>query len=420
MTPWRNILTVLTAATAAALLPGGVRAQVITNVATADWSSPTGTRTVRSNPVDIAVAASPPTTNVIYRIDSPGAGTLSRIDGSGCTSGNAIGGLASGSDTGGTSAGPTQVSLNQNGDFTAGQPIAFGINSPADNRDPTVRDSFDVTVRTGNGDLETVRLREDGVNSGFFVGYIATMRIPPPMVQGDCRLSVDPGHAMDVNLYRIGSSTPVARASISFLVDPFGIVFDSGDGVPVRGARVTLINVATGQPAQVFGDDGVSVFPNSIITGSTVTDAGGQVYAFPTGDYRFPFVAPGSYRLLVEPPEPYTWHSNATIAELAQFRRPDNGEPYTIGTASFGAVFQLFAPTPVRIDIPVDRPNAGLQLSKTSSSVATTPGATIQYRILVRNADAPRTTGALTVTDDMPRDVRLRPNSVRYNGALVH
>lgn len=420
MSFWRNILTVMTATTAAALLPGGVRAQTITNVASADWTAPGGgTRTVRSNPVDITLVA-PPTSGIIYRIDSPGTGTLSRIDGSGCTSGNAIGGLAGGDTTsGGTSQAPTQVSLSQAEDFTAGQPIAFGINSPADNRDPTARDSFDVTVRTGNGDLETVRLREDAVNSGFFVGYIATLRIPPALVQGDCRLSVAAGSPLDVNLYRIGSNTSIARAQISFLVDPFGIVFDSGDGAPVRGARVTLINVATGQPALVFGDDGVSSFPSSIVTGSTVTDGGGQVYAFPTGDYRFPFVAPGSYRLLVEPPEPYTWHSNATVEELAPFRRPDNGEPYTLGTASYGAVFQLFAPTPVRIDIPVDRPNAGIQLTKTSSSITATPGSTIQYRIAIRNADATRTTGVLTVTDDMPRDVRLRPTSVRYNGAPV-
>ena len=35
---------------------------------------------------------------------------------------------------------------------------------------------------------------------------------------------------------------------ITFLVDPYGITFDSGDGAPVAGTSVTIIDEATGQP----------------------------------------------------------------------------------------------------------------------------------------------------------------------------
>ncbi|MCU0729236.1 MAG: carboxypeptidase-like regulatory domain-containing protein [Sphingopyxis sp.] len=321
------------AGTAAALLPGGAQARIVTNVAQALWNGPNGPVAVPSNRVDIRVNSTPtPIQTEIYSIAAPGgSGQPSRLDGSGCSAGGQ-GSLSSG----GGGSGTTDVSLNPADRFTAGQPIAFGIRSPSENVNPAARDSFQVVVRTANNDEETVTLREDANNSGFFVGFLATMRTPPAVVRNDCRLSVDPGNPLEVTLARPGTSDTLARAMVNFLVDPFGIVFDSGDGTPVPGSRVTLINDATGQPAEVFGDDGVSRYPSSVITGATVTDAGGTVYTFPPGDYRFPLVAPGTYRLVVEPPTPYRWPSTVPIPELLGFRRPDNGEPYTLGTASYG------------------------------------------------------------------------------------
>ena len=70
-------------------------------------------------------------------------------------------------------------------------------------------------------------------------------------------------------------------------------------------------------------------------------------------------------------------------------------------------------PAPVRIDIPVDKPGTAIVLAKTSSVQVAVPGDTVYYRIQVRNADAARRTGAITVTDDLPRDIRLRAASVR-------
>ena len=97
------------------------------------------------------------------------------------------------------------------------------------------------------------------------------------------------------------SDTPggaaVARKQVDILVDPFGIAFDSRDGTPVSEVRITLIDAATGQPALVFGDDGISSYPSTIVTGQSVTDSGGMRYDYPAGDYRFPLVRPGRYRL---------------------------------------------------------------------------------------------------------------------------
>ena len=59
-----------------------------------------------------------------------------------------------------------------------------------------------------------------------------------------------------------GCGTVDAIARI--LVDPLGIVYDARTNLPLAGARVTLINVATGQPAQVFDFDGVTPRPSSV------------------------------------------------------------------------------------------------------------------------------------------------------------
>ena len=69
------------------------------------------------------------------------------------------------------------------------------------------------------------------------------------------------------------------------IVDRAGRVFDSRTGQLVDGVRVRLVNAQTGQPAVVVGDDGVSAFPTEVVTGSSVTDAGGTVYTFAPGTF---------------------------------------------------------------------------------------------------------------------------------------
>jgi hypothetical protein len=61
-------------------------------------------------------------------------------------------------------------------------------------------------------------------------------------------------------LFATDSASATATATLSNTVrltatlpeDPYGIVFDSKKNTPVAGARVTLLSIATGQPAQVF------------------------------------------------------------------------------------------------------------------------------------------------------------------------
>ncbi|MGR4892051.1 hypothetical protein ACIPPQ_13565 [Sphingopyxis sp. LARHCG72] len=414
----------VTALVAAALLPAipPARAQVITNTASAQWTHDGQPGQALSNRVDVTVTPrpAPPPTIATYRLTSGGGDKSVPLAPTQCnrpaarsaTSTIPLGGVYEGIST-------APASLQSTDNFRAGEVLVVGVTLASANADPQQRDTLPVVLELENGDRESITLTETANNSGEFVGFINTVGVPPAVAQGDCRLSVNPGAPLALRVTDQATANLVALATINFLVDPFGIVFDSGDGAPVPGSRVTIVDAATGQPAQVFGDDGVSAYPSSVVTGQSVTDAGGTTYNFPPGDYRFPFVAPGTYRLIVAPPAPYTAPSTSSPAALASLRRPDDGQPFEITGASYGNPFTLSSPAPVRVDIPVDQPGLPLILRKTTSTQVAVPGDVIQYRIEVANRDTRRSTGAVTVRDVLPAGMRLRADTVRVDGILA-
>jgi hypothetical protein len=176
--------------------------------------------------------------------------------------------------------------LDRSTQIRAGEPLVVALTSQSDNQNGSLIETITVKLETPGGDSETLQLSESGENTGVFIGIVRTAATPPAPVRGDCVLSVQPGDNLILNGIRASDGAMIAASPVEVLIDPFGIVFDSADGAPIPGVRVTLIDVATGQPADVFGDDGVSRFPSSVVTGSTVTDSGGTVYAFPPGSTR--------------------------------------------------------------------------------------------------------------------------------------
>ena len=425
MASYRKYLGLVAAWAAAAVLFAAAPAHaqaVISNTASAGWDHDGRPGQTLSNRVDVVVnpRPTPPPAIATYRLTNGDGERSVPLAPTQCVRAATrsfsgiipLGGVYEGIST-------SPASLQNSNSFRAGEMLVIGVTLASANVDPRQRDTIDVVIELENGDREQITLTETAHSSGEFVGMINTIGVPPAVVQGDCRLSVNPGAPLALRVSDLASASLVATATISFLVDPFGIVFDSGDGTPVPGSRVTIIDTATGQPAQVFGDDGVSSYPSSVVTGQSVTDSGGTVYNFPPGDYRFPFVAPGTYRLIVEPPSPFTAPSTASPADLAAFRRPDDGLPFEISGASYGNPFTLNSPAPVRVDIPVDQPGLPLILRKTTSTQVAVPGDVVQYRIEVANRDARRTTGAVTVSDILPVGLRLRTDTVRIDGVLT-
>jgi uncharacterized repeat protein (TIGR01451 family) len=403
-----------------------VRAQVnttpptdnISNTATVEWSSGNDRLSRPSNNVVIPVVRTPPPTvsvQLFHFGNGPGSTGVSlpptMCMGSAGSRPMTVGGAFAQYNTNPSPIIPTTS-------IRAGEPLLIQVSAASQNVDSGAIDSFETTISTPAGDRERITMIETAVNSGIFRAIINTAAIPPSPVPGDCILSVRPGDTLNVDLGLGGTGTLLGSASVEVLVDPFGLTFDSADGVPVTGTRVTIVDAATGAPAQVFGDDGLSSYPSSVLTGSTVTDSSGATYNFTDGFYRFPFLRPGTYRLLVQPPTPYTHPSVATPADIALLTRPDGGQ-FVIANGSYGGAFTLSDPSPVRLDIPMDRPGGALILTKTTSTTTAVRGDIVQYRIRVRNPDRTRNSGAVTVTDILPNAIRYRVNSMRYNGTLI-
>ncbi|AYJ85739.1 DUF11 domain-containing protein [Sphingomonas paeninsulae] len=409
-------LGVLLAAVAPAMSSAPARADTISNIATIQWDAGSTTLVRQSNQVDLTVDRSAPALTLsTFQFSTNPSGQKLAIPQTICRGSNGdIPVMLTGAfaDTPLSPATVEKTTL-----IRAGEPLVVSVTSAIDNRDPLKVDTLTVTLNTPGGDEETLILSETGINTNLFVGLIKTSPVPPTPIKHDCELSLQPGDKLQIDSVRSDGSL-IANTPVEVLIDPYGVVFDSRDATPINGTKVTLVDADTGAPATVFGDDGISLFPSTLVTGSTATDARGVIYTFPAGEYRFPFAKPGRYKLLVEPPSPYKAPSLSSPSDLASLRRPD-GLPFALGTGSYGAIFVLADPAPVRIDLPADKPLDQLTIQKTASAAVAVPGDAVQYRVTVTNGDATHVTGAVTLTDRLPAAMRLKPNSVRYNGNII-
>jgi uncharacterized repeat protein (TIGR01451 family) len=303
------------------------------------------------------------------------------------------------------------VDLLSGGAFHQGEALFVRVADPDQNANPLAVESVLLTLQSlTTGDVEVVQASETGPNTGEFVGYL--MSAPPPPASGDCRLSVVAGETLTASY--VDAADGSDSASQGALVDPLGLVFDSATGAPVDGATVTLIDAATGMPATVFGDDGVSSFPASVVSGGSATDSGGTSYAFAPGRFRFPFVAPGSYRLQVTPPATHAFPSLAADAALQLLP----GAPFALGPGSRGGDFVVPLGPIFRVDVPLDSAaaSAGISLAKRASRASAGIGEFIQY-VLSVSSPAGSAGNAALLEDRLPQGFRFERGSLRVGGA---
>ena len=107
-------------------------------------------------------------------------------------------------------------------------------------------------------DSELLLLTETGTDSGEFIGAIQTSGLAATNIPNGI-LDVTAGDHITVTYTDSTDSSDVSSGTV--LVDPYGLVFNSSTGRPVDGVAITLVNAVDGQPAVVYGDDGVSAFP---------------------------------------------------------------------------------------------------------------------------------------------------------------
>ena len=391
--------------------------RTITNIAEANWQFRGNPVATQSNPVTIEVTQPPPAIRALRPQPQGGfelsfrTPSCSQIGQSASSTG------ANSSDPSATASANTPITamVEQTTQLRAGQTLLFEVTAAAGNTDPNAIDTLDVVITTSTGDREVETIYETGPNTGIFVGQIDTVRMPPAAVPSDCRLSLVDGAMIEIAASLPGATEIIVRTDVEVLADPFGVVFDSETGEPIDGAIVTLIDDATGQPATVFAEDGVTPWPSTIISGQPITDGAGRVTRLGAGEFWFPLTFLGRYRLQIEPPEPYTAPSVVSPANIAQIARPD-GRPFVILDGSYGAAFTLTDPTPVQIDIPLDRPSLEIGLAKTASRQRVVPGDVVFYTLTATNSDATRVKRDVVITDVPAAELRFRPDTVRVNG----
>ena len=301
------------------------------------------------------------------------------------------------------------VPLTQRGIYHKGEPIFLVLRDQDQDVDPDSRDKVLVTMAIDYlGEREVLRLTESGENTGVFVGYIQTSGLSPVMYDG--LLSVADDVRVIANYYDKWDGTDTDASAA--LVDPYGIIFDSMTGLPVNGATITCIDADTGLPAAVFGDDGVSEFPSTLISGGSVKDSSGREYVFEPGKFRFPFIAPGNYRFEILPPEDYLFPSTVSTSIVQSLP----GAPFAIDTGSLGGIFVVNPGPVVHIDIPLDPAASPLYVRKTASKHTVSHGDFVQFTVSVENPSLASTVTGVEVKDLLPHGFRYQRNSARING----
>ncbi|MBI5885202.1 MAG: OmpA family protein [Deltaproteobacteria bacterium] len=270
--------------------------------------------------------------------------------------------------------------------------------------------SVTLTVDTNPGEFEELRLKESDM-PGVFIGYSRLVTWAPLNKPHNGLLSISSRSIIKVAYVDQLDGTDTAAAAA--LIDPYGLVFDTSTGEPVNGAVVTLIDATTGLPALVHGDNGVSVFPSTVTTGGSARDSYGKSYIFAKGEYRFPFVSAGQYRILVAPPNGYRSPSQVGTAWIQTLP----GAPYAMAEpGSRGEVFIISPGPAIHIDLPVD-PVVRLYLTKAASKTTVSPGDFLQYKLMLEDAAGGPVLTGVTISDKLPLGFRYRKGSARLDGA---
>ncbi|NQX95441.1 MAG: hypothetical protein HRT64_11090, partial [Erythrobacter sp.] len=252
--------------------------RTITNVATAQWNFQGRTASTTSNEVSFDVTLPPPEIRA-FRPAAEGPTQLSFREPF-CNVQSRPGAATSTSDPTSdliANARPLNFTVEPVAVLRAGQDLIFEVQALGANLDPNAIDQLEVVITTSTGDRETEITFETGENTGIFVGQMSTVRMPPAVEPNDCRLSLVDGASITVTATIAGPDEVTVSTDVEVLVDPFGVVFDSETGEPVNGARITFADDATGLPATVFAEDGVTPWPSSVISGDPVTDGAGRV-----------------------------------------------------------------------------------------------------------------------------------------------
>ena len=265
-----------------------------------------------------------------------------------------------------------------------------------------------VTIEASNGDVITLRLYETGPDTGEFFAYLPSTSGPTD--KNDNTISSDGNTQLTATYIDTFDSTDVTIDTA--VLNPLNRVFSSADGVRLDDALVTLINVETGQRAAVFGVDGYSTFPADVVSGDDITDSAGLVYESDQGEFSYPVVEPGVYRIEVEPPEGFNFSSVVSETDLYALGAEQG---FVITTASMGDTFTVLERGPLRFDIPLD-PDSNLVVTKTADRESADVGDYINYTVTIENPGDQA--ASVNLYDTLPIGFRYVPGTTRIEAVF--
>ncbi len=293
--------------------------------------------------------------------------------------------------------------------YFSGELMLVRVQDIGQNGDANRIETISVSIQAANGDMITLRLYESGPDTGEFWAWVPSSRNNTPV--DDPVLTTPQGTTLTATYIDSFDSTEVSVDTA--LVDPYGRVFNGLTGELVDNAQVTLIDATTNQPARVFGIDGVSTYPSTIISGQDVSDSSGLVYDLRPGEFRFPLAPAGRYYIRLVPPEGLSFASILTPADFVGLANA----PYSVLTdASYGQVFTLATTGPVNFDIPMDAASQ-FAVNKSTTVRFADIGDFVPYTITVENnGDAG---AAVILRDTIPQGFKYVPGSAKKSGIVL-
>jgi hypothetical protein len=304
---------------------------------------------------------------------------------------------------------PTRLPARRGAVYAQGDSLFLRLSDPDQNFDATVAEEIRMTVRSARDEV-TLILTETGPDTGTFTGLITTTGAAPDA--GTCRLAVLPGELIEAEY--TDPDDPTDRTTGDARIAHLLRVWASDTGQPVDGVEVTLVDAATGQPAQgAISGLSDAALPPQMRSGATVRDRSGGVWIPPAGGVLLPELATGQYRIVVTPTSEMRFPTGFEDTRLAQVSQ----DRYRIGIGSRGETFNVNATQGIDFDVPLDRVDEDVFLTKEASTTVVEAGDRVQYRIRIQAAVS--TLSGAAVIDRLPDGFRYEYGSARLDGQVI-
>ncbi len=310
---------------------------------------------------------------------------------------------------------PASIPSQQSDVFKAGSPLIVRVIDLDKNLDSNQIDTVTATINSTNPiESKELVLHETTNDSGEFIGIIQTIATETATANS-CDLALTSESQVSINYQDSQDAQDSQNKILSF--DPYSLVFNAYTGELIDGITIRLIDNSSGQPANVFGDDGTSTFPNTIVTGGQVQDSSGKSYNFPTGGYRFPYVENGDYRLEVDTSIVYTFPSETEDQVIQTLPTA----PYRLNNASRGLALSS-QNLLLNADIPLDPKSDRILLDKSSTHTSAGMGDFVPFEITMTNIEYD--VSNIKLVDTLPIGLSyvegsLRVNKAAYSDVLV-